>query len=106
MLNYRLLLRNSVKQLSYSRKYWRSIKFGGLVVGKAVKFKSIEFKCDLRDIRNILHVRVCAYYMYETTAKFKSANIFILASRDQTAKFKDRQYFRLYGNLNLFLLEF
>ena len=32
-----------------------------------------------------------------TTAKFKSANIFISAARDQTAKFKDRQYFRLYG---------
>ena len=36
--------------------------------------------------------------MYGTTAKFKSANIFISAARDQTAKFKDRQYFRLYGN--------
>ena len=35
--------------------------------------------------------------MYGTTAKFKSANIFILAARDQTAKFKDRQYFQLYG---------
>ena len=35
--------------------------------------------------------------MYGTTAKFKSANIFILAARDQTAKFRDRQYFRLYG---------
>ena len=35
--------------------------------------------------------------MYGTTAKFKSANIFISAARDQTAKFKDRQYFRLYG---------
>ena len=34
---------------------------------------------------------------YGTTAKFKSANIFISAARDQTAKFKDRQYFRLYG---------
>ena len=35
--------------------------------------------------------------MYGTTAKFKSANIFISATRDQTAKFKDCQYFRLYG---------
>ena len=49
-------------------------------------------------IRIILRVRVHAYYMYGTTAKFKSANIFISAARDQTAKFKDRQYFRLYGN--------
>ena len=48
-------------------------------------------------IRIILRVRVRAYYMYGTTAKFKSANIFISAARDQTAKFKDRQYFRLYG---------
>jgi len=48
-------------------------------------------------IRIILHVRVCAYYIYGTTAKSKSANIFISAARDQTAKFKDRQYFQLYG---------
>ena len=31
------------------------------------------------------------------TAKFKSANIFVSAALDQTAKFKDHQYFRLYG---------
>ena len=69
-----------------------NIKFGGLAVGAAtVKFKSVKFKCDL-------HVRVRAYYMYGTTAKFKSTNTFILAARDQTAKFKDRQYFRLYGS--------
>ena len=75
--------------------YWRSIKFGSLAVGEAtVKFKSVKFKCDLR-------VRVRAYYIYETTAKFKSTNIFISAARDQTAKFKDRQYFRLYGNLHM-----
>ena len=30
-------------------------------------------------------------------AKFKSANIFISATWDQTAKFNDHQYFRLYG---------
>ena len=48
-------------------------------------------------IHIILRMRVRAYYMYGTTAKFKSANIFISAARDQTAKFKDRQYFRLYG---------
>ena len=35
--------------------------------------------------------------MYGTTAKFKSANIFISAARGQPAKFKDRQYFRLYS---------
>jgi len=71
-----------------------------LAVGEAtVKFKSVKFKCDLRDIRIILRVRVHAYYMYGTTAKFKSANIFISAAWDQTTKFKDRQYFRLYGTL-------
>ena len=32
------------------------------------------------------------------TAKFKSANVFISAALDYTAKFKDRQYFRLYGS--------
>ena len=48
-------------------------------------------------IRIILRMRVRAYYMYGTTPKFKSANIFISAARDQTAKFKGRQYFRLYG---------
>ena len=31
------------------------------------------------------------------TAKFKSTNIFVSAAQDQTVKFKDRQYFRLYG---------
>ena len=84
--------------IPYSRKYWRSIKFGSLAVGEAtVKFKSVKFKVRSTYIRIILRVRVCAYYMYGTTAKFKSANIFILAARDQTTKFKDRQYFRLYG---------
>ena len=78
-------------KLPYSRKYWRSIKFGGLAVGEAtVKFKSVKFKCDLR-------VCVRAYYMYGTTVKFKSTNIFISVALDQTAKLKDRQYFRLYG---------
>ena len=46
-------------------------------------------------------MRVRAYYMYGTTAKFKSTNIFISAARDQTAKFEDRQYFRLYGILSV-----
>ena len=85
--------------LLYSRKYWRSIKFGGLAVGEAtVKFKSVKFKCDLR-VYALFYACACAhnYYMYGTTAKFKSANIFISAARDQTAKFKDRQYFQLYG---------
>ena len=45
----------------------------------------------------ILRMCVRTYYMYGTTAKFKSANIFISAAQDQTTKFKDHQYFRLYG---------
>ena len=80
--------------IPYSQKYWRSIKFGSLAVGEAtVKFKSVKFNVRSTYIRIILRVRVRAYYMYGTTAKFKSANIFISAARDQTAKFKDRQYF-------------
>ena len=39
------------------------------------------------------------------TAKFKSANIFISAAWDQTAKFNDRQYFRLYGMLEKHAIE-
>ena len=34
------------------------------------------------------------------TAKFKSANIFMSAALEQTAKFKDCQYFWLYGITN------
>ena len=50
-------LRKRASNIPYSRKYWQSIKFGGLAVGEAtVKFKSVKFKCDLR-------VRVRAYYM-------------------------------------------
>ena len=75
--------------LPYSRKYWRSIKFGGLAVGEAtVKFKSVKFKFDLRDIPYYFTRVRARIYMYGTTAKFKSANIFILAARDQTAKLK------------------
>ena len=59
----------------------------------AVKFKSL--KCDLR-IGYFTRARA-RNYMHGTTAKFKSASIFISPARDQTAKFKDRQYFRLYG---------
>ena len=46
----------------------------------------------------------CARILYVSrwgiTAKFKTANIFISAAQDQTAKLKDRQYFRPYGILN------
>ena len=82
-------------ELPYSRKYWRSIKFGSLAVGEVtVKFKSVKFKCDLRTYV-LFYTCVCMHI--GTTAKFKSANIFISAARDQTAKFKDRQFFRLYS---------
>ena len=37
--------------------------------------------------------------MYGTTANLNLPTYFFLAARDQTAKFKDRQYFRLYGML-------
>ena len=42
-------------------------------------------------------MRVYSMTIPYRTAKFKSANVFILAALDHTAKFKDRQYFRLYG---------
>ena len=42
------------------------------------------------------YISICVTIPY-VTAKFKSANIFISVALDQTAKFKDRQYFQLYG---------
>ena len=54
----------------------------------------------------ILSVCACVYKMYDNTiltAKFKSANIFISAARDQTTKFKDRQYCWLYTSMRCFL---
>ena len=45
---------------------------------------------------------VCAHIICtlgRPPATFKSANIFVWAAQDQTTKFKDRQYFRLYGIL-------
>ena len=44
--------------MPYSRKYWQSIKFGGLAVEEA----SVKFKCDLR-VHVHVHVHVRAYYM-------------------------------------------
>ena len=41
-----------------------------------------------------IHVHMTIPYR---TVKFNSANIFISATLGQTTKFKDRQYFRLYG---------
>ena len=60
-----------------------------MAVGEAtVKFKSMR-------------ARACIlYYMYGTTAKFKSANIFISAARDQTANL-DHQYFRVYDRYHV-----
>ena len=99
MNKYNIQHNECMRHIPYSRKYWWWIKFGSLAVGEAtVKFKPVKFKCNL-------HVRVRAYYMYGTTAKFKSANIFISAARDQTAKFKDRQYFRLYGIVNSYTVD-
>ena len=48
----------------YSRKYWRSIKFGGLAVGEAtVKFKSVKFKCNLRTYV-LSYACACARILY------------------------------------------
>ena len=91
------LAKHIVQRPPYSRKYWRSIKFGGLAVGEAtVKFNPSNLSAIY--VYTYYFTRARARILYVgTTAKFKSANIFISAARDQTAKFKDRQYFRLYG---------
>ena len=53
--------------------------------------------CSVRTY--VLNLRVRAYYMSVggITAKFKTANIYISAARDQTTKFKDCQYFWPHG---------
>ena len=61
---------NTVTYIPYSWKIWQAIKFGGLVV-----------------------------YLYRT-AKFKSANIFVMAILGPTAKYNSHQYFQLYSTCN------
>ena len=76
--------------LPYSRKYWWGHKFGSLAVGEAtVKLKIHQY---------FVHTNIHMAIPYRT-AKFKSANIFVSVAQDQTTKFKDCQYFRLYGIL-------
>ena len=57
-------------------------------------------KLKIRQYFRIAFIRV---YTYDDTVPdrqiYKSANIFISAALDQTAKFKDHQYFGLYGML-------
>ena len=80
--------------IPYSRKYWQSIKFGGLGVGEAtVKFKSIKLLCTYVLFYACAHIICTELPPNLNPPKF----FFFLAARDQTAKFKDRQYFRLYG---------
>ena len=74
--------------LPYSRKFWRGIKFGGLVVNLCNR----QIKIHQYFILTYIHVAI----QYRT-AKFKSANIFAMTIWGPTAKFNSRQYFPLYG---------
>ena len=67
-----------------------------MVEEATVKFKSVKFSAMYVHMYYFTCARVRILYV-RNYAKFKSANIFISAARDQTTKFKDRQYFRLYG---------
>ena len=90
MLNFATLFSVFVLWIPYSRKIWQGIKFGSLAVHvcvKTAKLKSANF--FLR-----VHVRMVIPYH---TAKFKSTNDVKNVVLGQTAKFNDRQYFRLYG---------
>ena len=68
----------------YSRKIWR---FGGLYYNRQIKI-----------CQNFLLAYICMAILYRT-AKFKSANILVIAIWGSTAKFiiNSHQYFRLYG---------
>ena len=83
---------NSRQYLPYSQKIWRGIKFGGLAVYITI--------AKLKICQNFLLscIRMAIPYLI---AKFKSANILIIAIWGSTAKFNSRQYFRLYGTINL-----
>ena len=79
-----------VLQIPYSRKIWWGIKFGGWVVYiTTAKLRSTKISYSHTIIRMAIPYR---------TAKFKSANIFLIVIWGSTAKFNARQYFRLYGS--------
>ena len=83
--------------LPYSRKIWRWLKFGSFG-GSAVR------RFALRPPN--YNPSVFPYWLYirltirTRPPNLNPANIFVSAALDQTAKFKDRQYFRLYGIYN------
>ena len=77
-----------LRNLPYSQKIWRGIKFGGL----AVCLVTAKFK--IRQYFILAYIRMAIPYRI---AKFKSANIFAIAIWGPTAKFNSRQYFQLYG---------
>ena len=68
--------------LPYSRKIWR---FGGLYYNHQIKIR-----------QNFLLAYIHMAMPYRT-AKFKSANILLIAIWGSTAKFNAHQYFWLYG---------
>ena len=75
-------------RIPYSRKIWRGIKFGGLVVCSS--------NCQIKIRQNFLLAYICMAIPYRT-ANFKSANKFAMAIWEPTAKFNSHQYFWLYG---------
>ena len=73
--------------IPYSRKYWRGIKFGGLVCEQTAKLKSANYIYPS-------FIR----YRNAKTAKLKSANFdFRRLSRNPPNIRNSRQYFRLYS---------
>ena len=81
---------DTARSIPYSRKIWRGIKFGGLAVRLATaKLKSAKMSYS--------HIYV--WRPRSELPNLNSANIFKCPVWSQTAKFNDRQDFRLYGML-------
>ena len=75
--------------------YYIAGKFGGEL--NLVVWRSAFVTAKLKST-NISYIRMTIPY---PTAKFKSANIFAMAILGPTTKFNSRQYFRLYGSLQV-----
>ena len=80
--------------IPYSRKLWRGIKFGSLVVCLSNHQIKIRQNFLLAYIHMVIPYRA---------AKFKSTNTFKMAIWDSTAKFNSRQCFWLYGTRSVSL---
>ena len=73
-------------------------KFGGELNLAVLYYYTRQIK--IRQIFLLAYIRMAIPYR---TAKFKSANILIIAILGSTANFNSRQYFRLYGNIIMLL---